>query len=52
MNPDAYWAAVDSIHAHAAEYGGSERKLALAEQELDAETIEEGRRVHVDEEKL
>ena len=51
-NPDAYWAAVDGIHEHAAEYGGTERKLSVAEQQLDAETLEEGRRFHVEEEKL
>ena len=52
LSPDAYWAAVDSIHEHAGEYGGAERKLALAEQEIDAETLAEGRRFHVEEEKL
>jgi protein-disulfide isomerase len=52
MNPDAYWAAVDGIHEHAAEYGGTERKLSLAEQQIDAETLEDGRRFHVEEEKL
>lgn len=49
QSPEAYWAAVDTIHAHAAEFGGSERKLATAEQQLDAEALEEGRRFHVDE---
>jgi protein-disulfide isomerase len=52
LSPDAYWAAVDTIHEHAAEYGGKERKLAVAEQEIDAETLAEGRRFHVEEEKL
>ncbi len=52
MNPDAYWAAVDGIHEHAAEYGGSERKLSVAEQQIDAEAMEEGHRFHVEEEKL
>jgi len=42
MSPDAYWSAVDSIHEHAAEYGGNERKLALDEKELDVKTIEQG----------
>lgn len=51
-NPAAYWAAVDQIHQHAAEYGGTERKLAVAERELDTETLEEGHRFHVDEESL
>ncbi len=51
-SPSAYWAAVDEIHAHAFEYGGTERKLAVAEHELDTETIEEGRRFHVNEENL
>ncbi len=49
MSPEAYWAAVDNIHEHAAEYGGSERKLALADNELDLEAFEQGRRVHADE---
>ena len=52
LSPDAYWAAVDTIHEHAAEYGGSERKLSVAEQELDSETLAEGRRFHVEEDKL
>jgi protein-disulfide isomerase len=52
MNPEVYWAAVDSIHEHAAEYGGSEHKLVLANNELDLETIEQGRRGNVDEAKL
>ena len=45
----AYWAAVDTIHAHAPEYGGTEHKLAVAEQQLDTEALAEGRRLHVDE---
>ncbi len=51
-NPAAYWAAVDRIHEHSSEYGGSERKLAVAEHEIDTEATEEGHRFHVDEEKL
>ena len=51
-SPAAYWAAVDTIHEHASEYGGSERKLALANDELDMEATEEGRRFHVNEEEL
>ena len=51
-SPAAYWAAMDKMHEHAAEYGGTERKLATAEQELDTETAEEGQRFHVDEEHL
>jgi protein-disulfide isomerase len=49
QSPGAYWAAVDTIHAHAPEYGGAKRTLAVAEQELDTEALEEGRRFHVDE---
>lgn len=48
----AYWAAVDDIHSHAAEYGGTERKLVVAEQEIDTEATEQGRRFHVDEARL
>lgn len=51
-SPAAYWAAVDKIHEHAAEYGGTERKLATAERELDTETTEEGHRFQVDEDQL
>lgn len=51
-NPSAYWAAVDDIHAHASEYGGSEHKLAVAEGEIDTEAADQGRRFHVDETKL
>lgn len=51
-SPAAYWAAVDKIHERASEYGGTERKLAVAEHELDIEATEEGHRFHVDEEKL
>lgn len=52
VNPDAYWAAVDGIHAHAAEYGGAERTLSVAEQQIDAEALQAGRRFHVEEEVL
>ena len=44
----AYWAAVDQIHAHAAEYGGKERSLVKAQQELDAIVTDEGHAFHVD----
>jgi protein-disulfide isomerase len=45
----AYWAAVDQIHAHTAEYGGTEHSLAKAQQELDATVTDEGHVFHVDE---
>jgi protein-disulfide isomerase len=48
----AYWAAVDQIHAHAAEYGGTERSLVNAQQELDATVTEEGHVFRVDEAEL
>ncbi|HWB32799.1 MAG TPA: thioredoxin domain-containing protein [Acidobacteriaceae bacterium] len=51
-SPDAYWAAVDTIHSHAPEYGGTAGDLALAERELDTEVLDEGRRFHVAEEPL
>jgi protein-disulfide isomerase len=44
----AYWAAVDQIHAHAAEYGGTVRSLVKAQQELDATVTDEGHVFHVD----
>jgi protein-disulfide isomerase len=49
---EAYWAAVDTIHAHAGEYGGEDRKLSLAEQEIDAEALAEGRRFHIEQDQL
>ncbi len=48
----AYWAAIDDIHAHASEYGGADRKLALAEQEIDTEAEDQGHRFHVNETQL
>ena len=51
-SPAAYWAAVDRIHEHAAEYGGTERKLATAEQDLDKETTDEAHRFQVNEDHL
>ena len=52
VSPAAYWAAVDDIHEHASQYGGTERKLDLADHELDTETTEQGRRFHLNEEEL
>ena len=52
QSASAYWSAVDAIHEHAAEYGGAERKLVVANEELDVEASEEGRRFHLNEEKL
>jgi protein-disulfide isomerase len=48
----AYWAAVDQIHAHAAEYGGTERSLVKAQKQLDATVMDEGHVFHVDEAEL
>lgn len=45
----AYWAAVDQIHAHAGEYGGTERSLAKAQQQIDETVMDKGHVFHVDE---
>ena len=51
-SPSAYWTAVDTIHAHAAEYGGPSRKLDVAEQEIDKVVANQGKQFNVDEAKL
>jgi len=38
VSAPAYWAAVDSMHAMAADYGGPEHSLKVAEQQIDDET--------------
>jgi protein-disulfide isomerase len=52
QNGSAYWAAVDSIHAQAATFGGTERSLAKANEEIDAEVKKQGQSFHVDSTKL
>ncbi len=47
-----YWNEVDHIHAHAGELGGAEKSVETANKTLDALTLEEGKRQHVDEAKL
>jgi protein-disulfide isomerase len=44
----AYWAAVDHIHAHSAEYGGTEHSLTKAQQQIDEEVKEQGQSFRVD----
>jgi protein-disulfide isomerase len=48
----AYWAAVDNIHARAAEYGGAEHSLVQAKIEIDVEVRKQGHAFQVNEEKL
>jgi protein-disulfide isomerase len=48
----AYWAAVDEIHSHSSEYGGTGRSLAKAKEEIDAEVRKQGQAFHVDGTKL
>lgn len=43
-----YWDAVDTIHAHAAELGGTERSLARANDSLDEIVTRAGEQQHVD----
>jgi protein-disulfide isomerase len=44
----AYWSAVDAIHLHAGELGGTKRSLAVANESLDAMVKEAGRENQVD----
>ena len=43
----AYWEMVDSIHAHAAEYGGAEKSLSKADASLDQLALDEARKDHL-----
>jgi protein-disulfide isomerase len=52
QNAPAYWASVDAIHTHAAEFGGTEHSLAKALQEIDAEVKQQGHAFHLDETRL
>ena len=40
----AYWEMVDSIHAHAADYGGAEKSLAKANASLDQLAVDEAKK--------
>lgn len=42
-NGQAYWAAVDKIHASMSDYGGPEHQLKVAEQQIDEEIRQIGR---------
>jgi protein-disulfide isomerase len=48
QNGDAYWNAVDTIHARADELGGTERSLAKANTSLDEIVRQSGAQQHVD----
>ena len=47
-----YWNLVDHIHAHAAELGGEQKSLDVANHTLDTLTLDEGRLQHADATKL
>lgn len=49
QSPEGYWNAVDYIHAHAGEMGGTEKTLAHANETLDNLVREEGKRQKVNE---
>lgn len=49
QSPEGYWNAVDYIHAHAGEMGGTEKTLAHANETLDKLVREEGKRQKVNE---
>jgi protein-disulfide isomerase len=48
-SPEGYWNAVDYIHAHASDMGGSEKTLAKANETLDTITRDEGKKQKVNE---
>ncbi len=52
QSPAGYWSLVDHIHAHAAELGGPDKSLAVANHTLDTLTRDEGAQQHVDAAKL
>ncbi len=43
----AYWEMVDSIHAHATDYGGAEKSLEKANTSLDQLAVEEAKKDHL-----
>ncbi len=47
-----YWSAIDTIHAHAGEYGGSEHSLQKADESLDQLVLDEAKKDHLDTPKL
>jgi protein-disulfide isomerase len=47
-----YWNLVDYIHAHADELGGKEKSLAVANQNLDSLTRDEGKKQKLNEEAI
>ncbi|QHS53846.1 thioredoxin domain-containing protein [Edaphobacter sp. 12200R-103] len=49
QSPEGYWNAVDYIHAHASEMGGTEKTLTRANENLDNVVREEGKRQKVNE---
>ncbi|HEX2918485.1 MAG TPA: thioredoxin domain-containing protein [Edaphobacter sp.] len=49
QSPEGYWNAVDYIHDHAGEIGGTEKSLARATENLDNLVREEGKRQKVNE---
>jgi len=49
QSPEGYWNAVDYIHAHAGEMGGTEKTQARANENLDNLVREEGKRQKVNE---
>ncbi len=47
QNGKAYWEMVDSIHAHATDYGGAEKSLEKANASLDQLAVDEARKDHL-----
>ena len=47
QNGQAYWEMVDSIHAHAADYGGAEKSLEKANASLDQLAVDEAKKDHL-----
>ena len=47
-----YWTAIDTIHAHAGEYGGTEHSLKKADESLDQLVLDEAKKDKLDTPKL
>jgi protein-disulfide isomerase len=41
-SPAAYWSYIDYVHAHAAEFGGDQKSVAKANEQLDKLTLDQG----------
>lgn len=52
QSPNDYWEAIDTIHAHAGDYGGSEHNLKKADDALDQIALDAAKKDKLDKPKL